>query len=385
VTREEAIVREKVMLKSMLKDKNVTAEQIEIIHTEIAEVDKELEIIHGISRTPGTSKQAFTESLGLRKPDEQQSEPIFLSPTKVKHRKRDLSKVIKSGIDLIDKKIIGFNPGELSIWSGSSGSGKSTVLSQIALDTVDQNFKVAIFSGELNADRVLDWLNLQAAGKRHTEATQYENFYRVPDDIKTKVNNWLEGKLFIYNNNYGNNVSKVLKAVMDCIKENGINMVIIDNMMSLEVASIGGEKYERQTALVIALSEMAKQYHVHIHFVAHPKKSMGFLRKNDISGTSDIANAADNVFIVHRVGTDFKRLTKQDLGFKDDNLLYSYSNVIEICKNRDLGIQDFFIGTFFEKESKRFLNMADESKRYGWEADKQGFMKVDEEKLPFDD
>lgn len=385
MTREEVIVREKVMLKSMLKDKNVTADQIEIIRAELVEVDKELEIIHGTSRRSGASNQAFTESLGLRKSDEQLDEPIFLSPSRIKHKKRDISKVIKSGIDLIDKKIIGFNPGELSIWSGSNGSGKSTVLSQIALDTVDQNFKVVIFSGELNADRVLDWSTLQAAGKKYTESTQYENFYSVPEEAKIKITSWLEGKLFIYNNSYGNNVSKVLKAVMDCIKENGINMVIIDNMMSLEVASIGGEKYERQTALVIALSEIAKQYQVHIHFVAHPKKTMGFLRKNDISGTSDLTNAADNVFIVHRVGIDFKRFTKQDLGFKDDNVLYNYSNVIEICKNRDLGVQDFFIGTFFEKESKRFLNIANESKRYGWEADKQGFMKLDEEKLPFDD
>jgi hypothetical protein len=163
-------------------------------------------------------------------------------------------------------------------------------------------------------------------------------------------------------------------------------MVIIDNMMSLDVASIGGEKYERQTALVIALCELAKHYNIHIHFIAHPRKTIGFLRKTDISGTADLTNAADNVFIVHRVNRDFKQATKQDLGLKDDNILYQFSNVVEICKNRDLGIQDAFVGTIFELESKRFKNSPGEIKRYGWENNNIGFMSVDNnEKLPFDD
>jgi hypothetical protein len=162
-------------------------------------------------------------------------------------------------------------------------------------------------------------------------------------------------------------------------------MVILDNMMSLDLASVSGERYEKQTALVLALCELAKKYSIHIHFVNHPRKSLGFLRKNDISGTADITNAADNVFIIHRVNTDFKRFTKQDLGLKEDNPLYSYNNVIEICKSRDTGVCDEFIGLYFEKESKRFLNTKDELKRYGWEKDSLGFMNIDNERLPFDD
>jgi KaiC/GvpD/RAD55 family RecA-like ATPase len=385
MTREEGLIRKRVMLRAIQKDKSFTPDQLQVINEELEETNRELEILHGTPKAIGQQKQSFMESLGLTKQDEQQSEPIFLIPSKIKNTKRDLRKVIRSGIDGIDKKIIGFNPEELSIWSGSNGSGKSTVLSQIALESVNQGFKVAIFSGELNADRIMDWLSLQAAGKKHTEATKYENFYTVPDDIKLKISQWLDNKLFIYNNNYGNNVNKVLRAVIECIKQNGINTVIIDNMMSLQTTSISTDKYEGQTALVIALTEIAKQYKVHIHFVSHPRKQIGLLRKMDISGSSDITNAADNCLIVHRVGMDFKKATKQDLGFKDDHPLYSYSNVIEICKNRSLGVVDVFVGTHFETESKRFLNSKDEKKYYGWEANQNGFYPADDEKLPFDE
>jgi archaellum biogenesis ATPase FlaH len=369
------------MIKTLLKNPEYPKELQEAALEELRDTDNELEIIQGTPKR--SNKSAFVEEIGLRQPEQSFDKPIFLSPSNIKRRKRDMSKIIRSGIDQIDKNIIGFNPRELSVWSGSNGSGKSTVLSQIAIEAVDQKFKVALFSGELNADRVLEWVDLQCAGKQFTESTQYINYFRVQNEAHDRINKWLEGKLFIYNNDYGNNVNKVLKAVMDCIKTNNVNMVIIDNMMSLDVAGISGDKYDRQASLVIALCEMAKQYNVHIHFVAHPRKAIGFLRKTDISGTADITNAADNVFIVHRVNRDFKNATKQDLGFKEDNILYQCSNVIEICKNRDIGIQDVFAGTVFEPESKRFKNTSKETKRYGWEANESGFMSADEP-LPFD-
>lgn len=363
---------------------NQQGEELKEIDKELSETEQEL-IRRGrkVYREP-QGKTDLSAIVGVE-PQAIHDKPIFLTPSQIKTSKRDLSKVIKSGITLLDKRIIGFNPSELSIWSGSNGSGKSSILSQLAIEGIEQGFKVTIFSGELMADRVLNWLQLQCAGKKNTQATQYENFYTVAEQTKEKINKWLEDKLYIYNNDLGTKVENVLSAIKDCIEKNKINMVILDNMMSLDLASVGGEKYEKQTTLVLALCELAKKYKVHIMFVAHPRKAIGFLRKTDISGTADITNTADNVFIIHRVNTDFKRFTKQDLGLKEDNPLYSFNNVIEICKNRDLGISDEFIGLYFEKESKRFLNAKEELRRYGWEKNNQGFMTVDNEKLPFDD
>lgn len=373
--------KKRFMLLTIRKDLH-TKEELKPIDNELAETEKEL--IRRGQKVYQEPKADFSAIVGVE-PQLLYDEPIFLTPTRIKANKRDLRKVIRSGITQLDKRIIGFNPEELSIWSGSNGSGKSSILSQLAIEGIEQNFKVAMFSGELQAHRVLNWLQLQGAGKKHTQATTYENFYTVPDKVKEQINKWLEGKLYIYNNKLGTKIENVLSAIKDCIEQNKINMVILDNMMSLDLASVGGDRYEKQTALVLALCELAKKYKIHIHFVCHPRKSIGFLRKNDISGTADITNSADNVFIIHRVNSDFRRFTKQDLGLKEENPIYLFNNVIEICKNRDLGISDEFIGLYFEKESKRFLNTKEENKRYGWEASKNGFMAIDDEKLPFDD
>lgn len=363
---------------------NQQGEELKAIDKELSETEQELtKRGHKVYREP-QGKTDLSAIVGAE-PQAIYDKPIFLKPSQIKTSKRDLSKVIKSGIALLDKRIIGFNPSELTILSGSNGSGKSSILSQLAIEGIDQGFKVAMFSGELQADRVLNWVSLQCAGKKHTQATKYENFYTVPEHTREKINKWLEDKLYIYNNDLGTKVENVLSAIRECIEKNKINMVILDNMMSLDLASVSGERFEKQTTLVLALCELAKRYSIHIHFVCHPRKSLGFLRKTDISGSSDLTNSADNVFIIHRVNTDFKRFTKQDLGLKEDNPLYSYDNVIEICKSRDTGVCDEFIGLYFEKESKRFLNTKDELKRYGWEKDSLGFMNIDNERLPFDD
>lgn len=306
----------------------------------------------------------------------------FLKPSQIKRKDRSEMVSICSGIRMLDKRIIGFNKGEMSIWSGGNGSGKSSLLSQLAIETVEHGYKAAIFSGEMQDYRTLDWLHLQAAGRRHTMLTQFANYYTVPHAVRGKINAWLDDSLYIYDNNFGAKVEEVLAAVQDCIEACKVDVVILDNLMSLDLSGMGGEKYDRQTALVLNLAAFAKKHNVHIHFVCHPRKAMGFLRKNDISGTADITNAADNVFIVHRVNTDFKLMTQKDLKLKADSELYNFSNVIEICKNRDLGVADEFIGLYFERSSKRLMNDPDEDKRYGWEADSGGFVDISEDLIP---
>ena len=304
---------------------------------------------------------------------------MFYTSTTIKQKDRSQVVSIPTGIKDLDKKIIGLNKGEVSCVSGLRASGKSSVISQICLETVQKKYKVALFSGELASNRVLDWLQLQAAGKQYVKPTQYENYFYVDNKNKTLINKWLEEKIFIYNNNYGNNAQKILESVEQCITKNKVDLVVLDNLMAMSLDTMMGDKYEKQTTLILTLMDFAKQHDVHILFVAHPRKSLGFLRTDDISGSGDLTNAVDNVFIVHRVNADFKTKSKQMFGWLDNNELYQTTNVIEVCKNRDLGIQDLFVGLQYELESKRFLNNKYESKHYDWEE-----LSLQEAKAPWD-
>lgn len=295
--------------------------------------------------------------------------PHFLRMQDIEVVDRSQIVSIKTGIDALDKKLIGMNKGELSIWSGGNGSGKSTFLSQIALETISRGFNVAMFSGELTSNRAKSWLQLQAAGRAHTRLSDNGVSYYVPKYKADAIDAWAADKLWIYNNQYGIKVNSVIDDFVRHIEQHQTDVVIIDNLMSLDLTEIRGEKYDRQTTLVLTLSEFAKKYNVHIHFVCHPRKPVGFLRKSDISGSADLTNAADNVFMMHRVNQDFIRLGGEFLGKSEISKYDDFSNVIEIMKNRDLGVSDEFVGVYYEPESKRMLNYRQENKQFGWDGE----------------
>ena len=117
------------------------------------------------------------------------------------------------------------------------------------------------------------------------------------------------------------------------------------------------------------IKNFAKANNVHIVLVAHPKKTVsGVLRIDDISGTADLTNAADNVFLLHRTTFDFKRNAKALFRWSDEEPILQYDNVIEIAKNRDLGRVDDWIGMYFDLASKQ---MSCDGKEicYGWRND----------------
>ena len=171
--------------------------------------------------------------------------------------------------------------------------------------------------------------------------------------------------MFIYDNKLGNKKDTLLESIQDIVERKNVKVIIIDNLMSIELSN--QNKYDEQSVLIKELSSLAKKLNIHIHFVCHPRKVMTFLRKNDISGTADLTNIADNVFILHRVGDDFKNSIKETKHLKEDNPIFQFTNVIEICKNREYGVQDVFVGMYYEKETKRLLDQENEKRHYGWE------------------
>lgn len=298
----------------------------------------------------------------------------------------DRSKIVSipSGFKELDKKIIGFNKGEVSLWSGKNGSAKSTVTNQIVLNGIQKGFKFIVFSGELTGNRIKQWFHLQAAGRQYNIPTQWDGVYSTPYNVGDKINKWLDGKLWIYNNDYGNDFEQLLIDIEEMIKDKDIDGIVVDNLMTLDILGLDGFKNEKQTTFINRVSKYAKDKNIHIHLVAHPRKNVGFLRKEDVSGTADLTNAVDNVIICHRNNIDFQKSVKEFFSKERCHFLDQFSNYVEVCKNRDLGIIDHIVGLHFEVESKRLLNEKYENLCYDWQellpiAEKQPEMNTNKE------
>lgn len=182
-----------------------------------------------------------------------------------------------------------FREGELTIWSGVNGNGKSLVLGQVAL-WLSHTRKILIASMEMKAEITTARIIRQAAAceKPHPQ------FFKFFDE---KTND----KLWLYDQT-DNVQSKDILAMIDYACEIiGINHIVIDSLM---MCSVNLDDNESQKRFVADLTTKAKKYNIHIHLVTHARKTQGLEKnytpsKHDISGSASIGNLAFNILIVH--------------------------------------------------------------------------------------
>ena len=297
-------------------------------------------------------------------------------------QKVDLSKLehYATGFTELDKNIIGLYMSELTILSGSNASGKSSWLNTLLLNIIQQGAKVALWSGELRPDILKTWVQMVAAGKNNLRQSMYgDGKYYVPNNIAERIDQWLDGKFFLYNNEYGAKWQQIFHD-MELLLKVGVKVFALDNLFSLDIDILDGDKNSKQRELILQIKDFAKKNQVHIILVAHPRKVTTFLRKNDISGTSDLQNAVDKIFIIHRVNNDFFRAGAEFFGQSEIQRFQGFGNVIEVCKDRLYGVVDLMVGMQYEIESRRFKNDVNENVQYGWEIEPtQSTMTFDEQ------
>lgn len=301
---------------------------------------------------------------------QQEKGKIWLKMSEIKRPRIDLKDYIPSGIPYIDEKGLGFRRKQVSVWSGFRGCGKSTLLNELILNAAQKGFKSALYTGELPEDMEKQWLYLQASGKQHNKKYGTSDYYYVPDAISSRIDSWIDKYLWTFNNKYGDNFVQISDQVRRLKDEEDIDIVLLDNLMVLNFRELDQDKFERQGTLLQRLNDLAKELDIHIHLVAHPNKSSGFIRIDNISGSGDISNKADNVFLMSRVNTDFINNAKNVMNkFTYQQILDSHcTNVIEIGKFRNKGsLVGHYIQLWFELESSRLKNDIAENIIYNWE------------------
>lgn len=309
-------------------------------------------------------------------PKPKEGVPMFFTALDVLNRPQEEEKYIRTGVAKLDKALRGLRLGGCSVLTGLRASGKSTILGQIGLQCIDSGNTCIYFSGELSDQNFMKWIWLQAAGKNHLRvSSNFDKLYMVPDDIKRKISEWMGEKLHLFNNEHGNNYELVMGAIKRKAVETNASLIVLDNLMAFDISGLSYEKLEAQKKFVWDLHMFAMEQKIHVMFVAHPRKAVGFLRLDDISGSADLSNAVDTALIIHRVNNDFKRAYKDMFG-KEDQTLYQATNVIEITKDREGGVQDVFIPLYYEEGTKRLKNEVAENYIYGWDKISDGFIKV---------
>lgn len=269
---------------------------------------------------------------------------------------------IKLGIKGLDVKLRGAKETELIIIGGDNSSGKTTLMSQFILQTINQNKKVYFYNGELGEEFLKDWLFLQASGGNGIERIEDTQFgvydYAVNDETYKKIDNWLDKKLFITTDGSCSNQFEILERMKSAYDKEKCFLFVIDNLSSISFA--GSEKEsELQGQFIAILKDFAKQKNVCVLVVTHTTKERGFYDKKSIKGSGKVTDLADTVLMIE------KKDTKDEFG-----KIIKTESSIHISKNRFFGILAE-IKTGFNIRTKRIFDLSnselEENLKYKWE------------------
>lgn len=282
-------------------------------------------------------------------------------------KRTDLSgaKCTRSCIPELDRAVGGFYEGELSVWTAKRGEGKSTLLGQLLLQAVDQGHSVCAYSGELPKEQFKQWVSIQAAGPNNIVPREDKRtgkvYYTVPDHIQKRIDEWWDRRFFLYD--LGISTAHDEDSILDIFtlahRCYGCDVFLVDNIMTARFKSGRDIDYYRaQSNFTGRLVSFAKRHKVHVHLVAHPRKTgNASLAADDVGGSGEIVNRADNAFSLVRL--DEERAERA--GFHCG---------LEVLKNRAFGAQ-VKVGLDFEPTSRRFYKAGTGSPewRFGWEFD----------------
>lgn len=298
----------------------------------------------------------------------------LLRPSEIFNSQKGTNEFIPTGFKELDKLLGGgLQKTFLTILTGLSGGGKSTFCNQMVINILEKtNAKVVYYSGELTAEKLLWWLEQNIGGDYlKYDHGNNEKCY-LEKKVGSAITNWLDKGLSIYNNDIGQGFDVLTKTVVEGIEEKKADIIIIDNLTSVDKSMLGtsNDKYDSQSKLVNSLKEIAKRCNVHIVLLVHLRKTSNLPRVEDISGSGDIRNLADNVLILHQNTEEFKRRVEIEYG-KDNHFIPSFSKgadmYLEIAKDRDFGNKDRLIPLYYNKATRRILNDPTERKTYSWE------------------
>jgi twinkle protein len=192
-----------------------------------------------------------------------------------------------------------FKTGEVTLYAGGNGGGKSLITGQIAMSLVKQNQKVCLMSFEMKPERTLERMTRQFSCENLSNPL-LTNRKSLIVNCMDRLMKFTDKKMWLYDQQGTVTSDQVIAVSRYCAMELGINHIFIDSLMK---CVRGEDDYNSQKYFIDELTALARDHQVHIHVVHHIRKGDNVSdkpNKFDIRGASAITDMVDNVFIVFR-------------------------------------------------------------------------------------
>lgn len=250
--------------------------------------------------------------------------------------------------------LIAFRPGEVTIWGGANGNGKSLVTGQVALSLIAQDQKVCIASFEMKPSKTLERMGRQFSGFNADDPAfagsdqAREELLKVYQQFKE----WTDARLWLYDQQGTVTTAQIIAVTRYCAKELGVSHFFIDSLMKCVA---GEDDYNGQKKFVDELTAIARDHQIHIHLVHHIRKPSDESHKPskyDYKGSGAITDQVDNVISVWRNKAKEKD-REQNKPIKETD-----PDALLICDKQRNGEWEGSIGLWFDKPSMQYVGNA---------------------------
>ena len=242
-----------------------------------------------------------------------------------------------------------FREGELTVWSGYNGQGKSMVLSHVAVFGATLNHKFCIASMEMMPATTLMRMYQQCGAVEHPS-----------DEYAERIRDALDGYIWLFDARGSTKAKRILEIFEYARRRYGIGQFIVD---SLAKCGIGEDDYSAQKIFVEQLADFAREHSCHVHLVAHARKredEKGEPGKMDVKGSGGVTDMADNVVSVWRNKRKEEAVQKceRDHVVVPPDLLDDVDAMLRVLKQRNHDWERG-IGLWFDTASHQYLQEQD--------------------------
>lgn len=237
-----------------------------------------------------------------------------------------------------------FRPGEVTLWAGVNGHGKSLMSGFVALSMVALAQKVCIASFEMKPHSTLQRMLRQWCGYSAEDAfSMHPDVVATMRDLYEQFQSLVDQRLWLYDQQGSVKTERMVAVARYCAKELGMQHLFIDSLMK---CVRGADDYNAQKEFVGELCTIAQDYGTHIHLVHHIRKLENELKKpdkTDVKGAGEITDQVDNVLLVWR--------NKAEAG----NRKTADADAALICCKQRHGEWEGGINLWFDRDSQQFV------------------------------
>jgi twinkle protein len=233
-----------------------------------------------------------------------------------------------------------FRPGEITVYAGQNGSGKSMLTGQIALGLIAQGQKLVIASFEMKPLATLKRMVRQWSRMSMPTVDQYEAF-----------KDWVGANMWFYDQQGTVSPQQVLGVGVYATKQLQCKHYLVDSLMKCVK---GEDDYNGQKNFTDELCALARDQDMHVHLVHHIRKQQNdenLPTKMDLKGSGSIADQVDNVMLLHRNKKKERELEAN--GVVDQSIPDAY---LAVEKQRN-GEWEGVIRLWYDRQSQQYVEM----------------------------